>query len=105
MQMTDRQIEAVAAWASSIDAISAIWLFGSRSRNQARPDSDYDFAVELRPKIGNHDWAFGDYVFEEPQWKAELRSLVGGEVSLVPWRDYDLEGPFDPRVILLWKRK
>lgn len=103
--MTDEQIGAVAAWASSIDAIAAVWLFGSRSRNEAGPDSDYDFALELRPKIGDHDWAFGDYVFKERAWKAALRSLVNGEVSLVPWREPDLDGPFDPRVILLWKRE
>jgi hypothetical protein len=32
------------------------------------------------PARGKHDWAFGDFVCEADQWKAELRSIVMGDV-------------------------
>jgi predicted nucleotidyltransferase len=95
-----------AEWAERTNAVAALWLFGSRARGTARADSDHDLAIELRPKIKDHDWAFGDYTFEVDNWKAALRDIVGGDVSLVGFRD-DLPGPFDPRIggICLWRRE
>jgi hypothetical protein len=68
-----------------------------------RPDSDYDIALELKPKKRGHDWAFGDYVFLCDEWKAEIKALINSDISLVAFRG-DLEGRFDPRDqgIMLW---
>ncbi|MBR0752727.1 nucleotidyltransferase domain-containing protein [Bradyrhizobium jicamae] len=95
----------LAEWAAHTDAVAALWLFGSRARRTARADSDHDFAVELRPKIKDHDWAFADFVCEGDHWKAQLRNIVQSDVSLVGFRD-DLPGRFDPRIdgICLWRR-
>jgi hypothetical protein len=81
-------------------------LISERPSPTARADSDHDFAIELCPKVKDHDWAFGDYTFEVDDWKAELRDIVRGDVSLVGFRD-DLPGPFDPRIrgICLWRRE
>lgn len=92
-------------WAANTDAVAALWLFGSRAKGMARPSSDHDLAIELRPMVKDHDWAFGDYISEGDNWKARLRNIVRGDVSLVAFRD-DLPGKFDPRVdgVCLWKR-
>jgi predicted nucleotidyltransferase len=92
-------------WAESRDAVSSLWLFGSRAKGISQPNSDYDIAIELSSAKGDHDWAFGDFVFCYDEWKSELRQIVQGEVSLVGFRD-DLMGRFDPRDsgIVLWTR-
>lgn len=92
-------------WAASNDATFSLWLFGSRAKGTARPESDYDIAIEVMPKKGDHDWSFGDYVFLYEEWKKEIKAIVQGEASLVAFRD-DLERRFDPREngIKLWSR-
>ena len=103
MDLADDIRRRLQAWAAGKKAIRTFWLFGSRARGDAHAESDFDFAIELKPKRGDHDWAFGDFVFQVDQWKRELASIVGADVDLVAFRD-DLEGPFDPRVNaeLLW---
>ena len=84
-------------WARSNGAIEALWLFGSRARGDYRPNSDYDIALELKPKKNDHDdWAFGAYVSLRDQWKIEIRALINSDISMVAFRD-DLKGHFDPR--------
>ena len=102
----DRIARLLAEWAAHTDAVAALWLFGSRAKGTARADSDHDLAIELRPKIKDHDWAFGDFVCEGDSWKVQLRDIVRGDVSLVGFRD-DLPGRFDPRIdgICLWRRE
>lgn len=105
--MIDKEIaRLLAEWAAGTSAVAALWLFGSRARGTSRPDSDHDLAIELRPKIKDHDWAFGDFVCESDHWKAQLRDIVQTDVSLVGFRD-DLPGRFDPRIdgICLWSRE
>ena len=45
----------LAEWAARHDAVAALWLFGSRAKGTAWADSDHDLAIELRPKIKDHD--------------------------------------------------
>lgn len=35
------------AWAAKEPLVGRLWLFGSRAREQHRPDSDVDVAIEL----------------------------------------------------------
>ncbi|WP_461150872.1 nucleotidyltransferase domain-containing protein [Spirosoma pulveris] len=42
--MTDEQfLQAVKKQVCEIDPQAEVWLFGSRARGDARPDSDWDF--------------------------------------------------------------
>jgi predicted nucleotidyltransferase len=103
--MDDETKAALSRWAAQTRAISKLWLFGSRARGDHRPDSDFDFAIELMPKAGSTDWAFFDFIQNAGEWKNVLRHIVGTEVSLVPVRDDLKQGePFDPRVMLIWER-
>jgi predicted nucleotidyltransferase len=69
-------------WAQKTAAVKELWLFGSRARNEARPESDVDLALVLMPAAGKHDWASGDYFALHSEWKSALESIVGRHVSL-----------------------
>lgn len=103
MDISDEAAERLRAWAAAQNAVRGLWLFGSRAKGTSRPDSDFDIALVLAPPEGSTDWALGDYICLSDEWRAELRSLVGGQVSMVAVRD-DLDMPFDPRAtgIQLW---
>ncbi|MEZ0541440.1 nucleotidyltransferase domain-containing protein [Fibrella arboris] len=62
--MTDAEfLQAVKRSVHEIDPQAEVWLFGSRARGDARPDSDWDFliltAVDLSK--GNR-WQFSDHL-------------------------------------------
>lgn len=102
VQLPDEWREAVVAWAQENGNVAELWLFGSRAKGLARPDSDLDLAVQLMPPNGNHDWAFGNYMALGDRWQADLAAIVGRHVSLQAF------GPGMEEVretaILLWKR-
>lgn len=102
--MTAEQKVALTNWASKHEVVASVWLFGSRSRGNHRPDSDYDIALELRPKPDRvSDPAYTEFFYGYEEWKAEIRLLLKAEISLVCYRD-DLHCKFDPRVKLIWSR-
>jgi predicted nucleotidyltransferase len=82
MDMRDEWLRGLRSWASRNDAISELWLFGSRATGRLRPDSDVDVAVVLIPSVGSHDWAGGNYVACHSEWKRQLEAIVGRHVSL-----------------------
>ena len=46
-----------------------VWLYGSRSRGDARPDSDWDLLILLdKDKIGRQDFSQYAYPFVEMGW-------------------------------------
>ena len=52
MNMREEWIEALRAWAVGNDSIAELWLFGSRAKGTAQPNSDIDIAllVGARPR-------------------------------------------------------
>jgi len=73
------------SWADRTDAVRELWLFGSRGpKGGARTDSDIDLGLVMMPKIGNHDWAVGNYAALVGQWRADLEAILERHVSLVP---------------------
>jgi hypothetical protein len=69
--------DAAIAWAQRTDAVSELWLFGSRGpKGGATATSDVDLALVLMPKVGSHDWALGNYGALKETWRAELEQIV-----------------------------
>ncbi len=63
------------------NGVRLLYLFGSRARGQARPDSDYDLALLFAPMSALERLDLLSVL--EP----ELRRLAGGEVDLVILND------------------
>ena len=47
MQITTNQLDAIRDWAERTPGILAVYIFGSRAKGLARPDSDVDLAIIL----------------------------------------------------------
>jgi predicted nucleotidyltransferase len=64
---------ALALWAASKPTITALYVFGSYARGEAKPDSDLDLAVEF-VGVGEAD---AELICNAQAWKAELTRLTG----------------------------
>jgi predicted nucleotidyltransferase len=82
MDLPDEWRHGLCLWASGNDSVLQLWLFGSRAKGTARADSDIDIAITLMPKIGDTDWALGNYFALHRDWKRQLEAIVGRHVSL-----------------------
>jgi len=65
--------------------IRELGLFGSQSRDDARPDSDVDLLVEYEPAA---DWS----LLDTARLRAELAELFGRPVDLV--RERNVTNPY-----------
>jgi predicted nucleotidyltransferase len=94
-------------WAEANDAVCQLWVFGSRARGDALEGSDIDIALALAPPVkGRGDPALGAYFHLESEWKQQLQSIVGIDVSLsviVPGEEADIRVRREGR--LLWARE
>ena len=76
----------IAQWADQRPAIEQVYIFGSRVRGDARPDSDLDIAVEFVQNLtteATSDWTQHSQVVGE-----ELKAALGGtQVSLHTRKD------------------
>lgn len=66
-------------WAQNHASIARLYVFGSRAKGTARPDSDLDVAIELN---GSTAEALTEFHFESDLWRAELGALTGLTVDL-----------------------
>jgi predicted nucleotidyltransferase len=76
--------EGVVTWARENGSVRELWLFGSRAKGEAKAGSDVDIGLVLMPANGKHDWALGNYAALGSRWRADLETIVGCHVSLVP---------------------
>jgi predicted nucleotidyltransferase len=102
MDMRDEWISDLRAWAANNDNIRELWLFGSRSKGTSRPDSDVDIAILLMP----HVEAAITYTDSRDEWRAELRTIVGRDVSLEPiGPGFQFDSVVRTSGVLLWRRE
>lgn len=98
--------DSLIAWAQKHDSIIDLWLFGSRAKGTARPDSDVDLAIVLVPPQGNDNWAFGIYIAYADRWQSELAAIVKRHVSLEAIApDIDFNAEVRATGVLLWSRR
>lgn len=78
--MTDEQfLQAVKKQVCEIDPQAEVWLFGSRARGDARPDSDWDFLVFTNSDLSKgRRWQFSDKLYD-----IQLES--GRMISTIVW--------------------
>lgn len=55
------------------NGIARIWLFGSRARGQAKPDSDVDILYQTRPGIG---------MWEASAFQVDAQDILGVKVDI-----------------------
>jgi hypothetical protein len=61
-----QDVELIRQWATRTPAVRKVWVFGSRGKGVARPDSDIDIAIYLvPPAAGKTDWALALYHSEQ----------------------------------------
>lgn len=85
MDMRPEWIEAIRTWAAGNENVAEVWLFGSRAKGTARPDSDVDLALVLMPGIlgyPGHDWPEGNYQALGDRWEANLTAAIQHDVHL-----------------------
>jgi predicted nucleotidyltransferase len=96
MDMKDEWLAALRRWAMNNDCVRELWLFGSRAKGAAKPESDIDVAIGLMPPTGKHNWAIAAYVEFFEDWNSDLRKAVHWDVSLTaigPRTRYGCGGP------------
>jgi predicted nucleotidyltransferase len=107
MDVRPEWVRGLRAWAAANGNVRQLWLFGSRARGDARPDSDVDIALALMPPDGKHDWALGNCFALEVEWKQQIKTIVAPlDVSLepiVPGEDADARVRREG--VLLWARE
>lgn len=88
MDMLPEWLDAIRSWVDAKPEIAEVWLFGSRAKGTARPDSDADLGLVLVPgepsapgKLG-HDWPLGNWLSLGSTWRNEVRGIIGRHVSL-----------------------
>lgn len=83
--------DALAEWAYRQPEILALFVFGSRARGDARPDSDLDLAFELD---GSHESQLTVLIVNRDRWQRELSALTGFVTrDLYLWGDLEVTGP------------
>jgi predicted nucleotidyltransferase len=81
MQVTTPQIDAIRNWAASIPEVSAVYLFGSRVKGTARPDSDLDVAIEFALDPTETHLVVLD---NQERWRHMLEAATGLDIDFEP---------------------
>jgi predicted nucleotidyltransferase len=102
-------LPAIGAWAVAKPEIAEVWLFGSRAKGTAGPDSDVDLGLVLTPGDPGHDWPLGNWLSLGTSWREEIQAALGRLISLEafsrPGEDpEEEEANARATAILLWTR-
>jgi predicted nucleotidyltransferase len=78
-------VKSIEAWAQQNQLVGKVWVFGSRVRHEARPDSDIDLAIEIdlsAAKGSDASGGFATWSFECQSWSNELQARLPFKVDV-----------------------
>ena len=112
MDMRPEWVEVIRTWAAGNENVAEMWLFGSRAKGTARPDSDVDLALVLVPGTPGDpgtDWPEGNYQALGDRWEADLTAAIRHDVHLKRFArpgEEESENATKARAdaVLLWSR-
>jgi len=78
-------VEVIAEWARNEPIVKEAYLFGSREREDHKPDSDVDIAIGIIGRPGDLG-EYGTWVSHEHRLKKQLRALLPYKLHL-QWYD------------------
>jgi predicted nucleotidyltransferase len=99
-----RAVALLKEWAEPNPLIFELVVFGSQARGTARPDSDLDVAIRVRP--GNEPWVndqswVATFMAHSSRWESELRRLLNFErVKLTPLEDVESRLRQEERIVV-----
>ena len=88
----------LAAWAETKPTIKALYVFGSRAKGTAEPDSDLDLAFDFVDGVDNE---LAELIENAADWKAEVTKLTGIQVNDVYLSGDPIVGP---KRVLVFRR-
>lgn len=98
-------------WAAKKPLTGRLWLFGSRVREQHRPDSDVDVAIELdmsAVKGVDESGGMATWAFDAKPWKPELEDLLSLIVDLQRYKAGEtriVQAGLDQSSILVYEKQ
>ena len=88
----------LADWAETKPTIKALYVFGSRAKGSAGPDSDLDLAFDFVDGVDNE---LAELIENAADWKAEVTKLTGIQVNDVYLSGDPIVGP---KRVLVFRR-
>ena len=80
MQLTDEQLAIIITWAKKTPEVQAVFLYGSRAKGTAKPDSDVVLALSIKGLEAT--WRFAKFISHRRGWRAELEAALGLAMQL-----------------------
>jgi predicted nucleotidyltransferase len=80
MQLTDEQLAIIITWAKKTPEVQAVFLYGSRAKGTAKPDSDMVLALSIKGVEATCRLA--KFISHRRAWRAELEAALGLPVQL-----------------------
>lgn len=74
MQMYQPWLRDIQAWAKLHGSVREVWLFGSRARGVAKPESDVDLALVLMPPARLSSTPGRSYLAAADKWQHDLKA-------------------------------
>ena len=80
LQLTDEQFSIIITWTRKTPEVQAVFLYGSRAKGTAKPDSEVVLALSIKGLEAT--WRFAKFISHRRGWRAELEAALGLAVQL-----------------------
>ena len=74
-------VRVLSDWASGVQCITRVFLFGSRAKGNNDSESDLDIAMELEPESGDAN-GLATWIVKSDRWQMELHKMIPYKIDL-----------------------